>query len=398
MKTITVFCTWLIYAAGFSAEFTLEQLQELVLKNNNRIKATSLDIEAAEVDVKIQRAKFLPKLGVQLGKEWTRSTSLNESDDIRAIYGNVNLFNGFKDSSGLKKSRLTKSFYKKNSDSKRLEFKLNIEELFYNYLFLRKKEGILKSALSRNNKHLKLVKRRLNSSLITKTDLLEFQLRKSELEAEYESIILSLNRFKKRIFSYSGVENIQESEIIGELPHLYANEKLESVLSKGIKNNNDIRNLELSTKLNELDSKINNSAWYPSVNLQARHGHLDENETGVSNDERATVVSVMATWELFSGMSTKEKMKKIKVQKVANQYRLKQTKLDLGLEIENLLNKLSILEKRINSTEEQQKVSKKLYKETLAEYKKGVKDSGSLTGASDLLKGLSSQIYEMKLE
>ena len=38
---------------------------------------------------------------------------------------------------------------------------------------------------------------------------------------------------------------------------------------------------------------------------------------------------------------------------------------------------MSILEKRINSTEEQQKVSGKLYNKTLAEYKKGVKDSGS---------------------
>jgi len=397
MKNLIFFCSIVLISNTIAADLGLVQLKELVLKSNYELKALESDIEVSSAEIELQRSKFFPTLGIRLGREKTKTDSISDSDNINSIYGKVNLFNGFKDSKEFKKRKLSKDFLKNGLSWKTFNLTLEVEKLYYNYLYLSKQKVIIQSSIDRNKQHLKLVKKRLNSSLVTKTDLLEFNLRKSDLIVEFESTQLDLKRLKKNIFYTSGINNIDNYQLIGDLPHLNIQSNLPELLDLAIKNNPRAKRLEVTAKILNIEKKINNGDWLPKIDIKASHGYLDENDTGIPNSERSTVISAMATWEFFSGFSTTSQNSKNSAKRVALDYRLRQNKINLRLGVESIFDKIKILEKRIDSIEKNQRISLDLYKRTLREYKKGVKDSGALVSASDMFKSLSNKIYELKI-
>ncbi len=381
-----------------SAELDLKQLKELALKASSSVNAAEMYIESIEGQSGTQRSKFLPRLGIQVGREWTKADNFSDEDNFRAVYGTINLFNGFKDSNQLKRSKLLKLSEEGLLKNKKLDLELEIEGLYYTYLFLEKKLEVTQEAIKRNGRHLKLVNKRLKSSLVTKTDVLEFKLRSSQLVSERDFIELELLRIKKRLLKFSGIQDFNSYSLKGDLPHLHLKTDTQKLIQNKLDRNADIQSLNYTVQDFELSQKISNSGWYPRVDLQASYGRLDENETGVSNNLDASQVTLMATWELFSGGATRSLHKTASAQKMSVEYQLRQKKLDLSLQVESLIDQIRILQKRIDSTEVNQKVASKLYSRTLNEYQKGVKRSGDLVTASDLFRNLSSEIYEMKLK
>ena len=106
----------------------------------------------------------------------------------------------------------------------------------------------------------------------------------------------------------------------------------------------------------------------------------------------------MATWELFSGYRTTKKKEFYQINRVKIDYAKRQVKQDLTVFINSKFKALTMLEKTINFEEKNERLASKLYKKTLSEYRKGIKDSGALLDASQKVTDSQNRVYELKLD
>ena len=387
----------LLLSNAICAEINIKQLKSSALKNSFSLKSIESDLNASQENIKINKSKFYPKAGVELGQELTLGNGKTDRENILAVYGEMNVFNGYKDSLNLTKSKNEKERIRIKLERQKHISEVKVESLYYEYLYLLEKKKILTLANKRNSKHISMVRKRFNAGMVTQTDLLEFKLKKSNLDAQSEMISLDILRAKEKLLNFSGLDLLNEYHIVGELPHLHILTNYNEVLTLSDMNNTLLKYKALEKNNYEILRKINNSKKYPSVDLKAKYGMLSEQETGVSNEQRVGQVSLIATWEAFSGGQRQAKEGLLNHQLNSLNFELKQLNRELRNKIKNDFDKIKILEKQIDSIEENQKIALKLYKKTLREYTKGVKDSGALVNASDLYKELSEKVFETKL-
>jgi outer membrane protein TolC len=374
---------------------TLDSLKESFKKNSFELKAVRSHVLSHELNVKEQKSKLYPKFGIQLGKENLSAADKSEQEKIQAIYGQLNLFNGFKDVSAISKSKLQVSVSNNFLKNKYLLGELEIEKLFYQYLFLKKKQNILSSELSRSMSHIKMVEKRLSSKIITETDLLEFKLYKNKLESLLKYIELELKSIQNELLITSGFDIKNEYTILGKLPHYFLTENLNELLERS-EESYEVKQHKLKTEIAKSDLKSTKADWYPNIDLRLEHGHLDEAETGIDSDEVSSRAVVLATWELFSGGQTKYSEKSQMNNVKSFEYSYKQANLNYEIGVRNLFNKLKMLEKTISSEEVNAKLSESLYERTMKEYKKGIKDSGALSNSSKEFSEIESRVFQLK--
>jgi len=386
----------LLLSIARSAELNIEKLKLSAIRNSFNLKSIESDLDSSDQKVKIRKSKFYPKAGLEIGQELTFSGGNSERENILAVYGELNVFNGNKDSLSLKKSKIEKQALGVKFKRQEHLTKIEVESLFYNYLYLLEKNKIIDLAIRRNAKHISMVRKRYNAGMVTKTDLLEFQLKSSNLQTEIETLDLDIKRAKEKLLNFSGIETQPDSHIAGELPHLHIQTNLNQALELSSENNTLMKHQALEKKNFELSRKISKSKIYPSVDLKGKYGLLSEQETGFKNNATVGQVALIASWEAFSGGARKAESKMLSSQIDSLDFKMKQLSRDLINEVKNNYEKIKILEKQIDSIEKNQSIALRLYRKTLKEYNKGVKDSGALVGASDMYKSLSEKVFETK--
>ena len=384
----------LMIATANAKSYKLEDLKNVARNSNNTLNALKLEHKQNILREGLVKAKLYPQLGIQGGVEKTKASNFNETETTKFFYGELNVFNGFRDSKKLKISNLESLSAKSRLKEEELGVGLKIEELFYRYLLLSQSDKALEDKIDRNKLHISLIKKRLSSSLVTESDLMEFELIRSSLESQHEFLELKMKEVKYELLGLAGIED-SNALLEGQLPHYLLEENLSDLQSS----------LLLSTRINRAQKKIeqsqlrveaSNSGWMPRLDLRAEYGYLPEEETGLSHKTRSTKIGLFAKWELFSGLSTRKERKIEQTSKSKREFLLKQIQLDSNLRIRSAYSRIKALEKRIDSEEKNLRMAEKLYQRVKKEFRKGVKDSGTLAGSSDKLAELSMRVFELK--
>lgn len=374
---------------------TLDLLKKNIKKNSFDIKANKENVRSHQLSVKGKRSSLFPKIGIQFESEYQTSNGQEQRDNIQSVYGQINLFNGFKDISAISQAKIQLAISEKSLENNIMLKELLIEKNFYQLLFLRKRYEILRSELNRSIFHISMVKKRLNSKIITETDLLEFKLYRKKLESLLTYTKLESDTIQSQLLAISSLDDDIDYSISGILPHYKVETKLKQLIAM-VDKNFGLETQKLKIDHAKESAKTISSDWYPSVDLKLEHGYLDEVETGLDSEQVSSRVVLLASWEFFSGGETdnnyKSEMKRVK----SLVYSYKQSKLDYEIKVTRLFNQLKILEKTILSEEENAKLSKDLYRKTLKEYNKGIKDSGALASSSKEMSEAQSRVYQLK--
>ena len=375
---------------------SLEKLKEAARRNNFQINASKYEALKYEMIEKESSSSFYPRFGIE--GEWSKKTSENVShtNTVGYLYTEYNLFNGFRDLNRLKKSKLTTDIYRSHLREKGFDLNIKIERLFFEFLYLKKQYGLMLTAVKRNKRHIKLIKKRLSSGLVTKTDLLEFELKGSKLTARANFLKLRQDEVRANLIRSAGITKTDFFEPTGEIPHYQLEETLENLLVGLKKDNELLKRSKLILEESSLGLKISKSSWMPKVGLEAKYGYLPEEETGFSSDNTGFSVALKAKWELFSGFSSRYGIKRSQHEKAKSQFELKQKIIDALSLIEVGYRRLISLQNRISLEELNEKKARELYNRTLKEYRRGIKDSGALASAGDQLTEIKEQIYQFK--
>jgi outer membrane protein len=158
----------------------------------------------------------------------------------------------------------------------------------------------------------------------------------------------------------------------------------ESILSRLKDSNIEIAEAQADLQMSQKDASIAKSGFLPAVDLEAKYGRI-ANEERVFSDNNNYSVMLKVSVPLFSGFETINQTRAANANVAAKDVATSRKSLSAYAETENLFSQLSTLSDRLNLEEKNLSKSEDYYKITLGEYKRGVKNSPDMVGASERL-------------
>ena len=143
-----------------------------------------------------------------------------------------------------------------------------------------------------------------------------------------------------------------------------------------------IKKSTLDTHVSELHLASARSRWLPKVDFSAKGGLLASSETATPGEPNANV-SLVATWELFSGF---DNMAEIREKRAAYDALSSQLRIDVTrtlIKAEDLVREILTLQTRADVEKNNIRFAKRYYEIVKDEYKRGYKNSADLSAGAD---------------
>jgi outer membrane protein len=394
---------FLVFAASFvglilmsSSSFAIQgasPLEEKLMKGHQELQALDAEVRAQESLIRSSRSGFYPTLNAVGG--WAHDDDLETGryqGAVGYLEGRWNLFRGFKDQALVDRSQVDVELKKIDLEVKKRSLQLELTQVLGEMIFIHRLSSILDDEGKFTQTQRQMAAKKVSAGLTGQVDNYEFDLRESELEIQ------------KRQYAQRHLEAHQRLEaLIGESVTDAELEKIDFENVPISKNNltwDPSRTLafqrsDLLLKRAELDKKEVRADFLPSLDFEYRYGHLTPGETDrVKFDESR--YGLFLTIPLFSGFDTVSKTRAQTFNVAAREKDRAQALRDHAAEFKTLqtkwteLNELSVInEKRLES-------AKKYYELTLSEYRRGIKNSPDLVGATERWFESQKRKFEIK--
>lgn len=366
--------------------FTLEQLLKEAETQNLEIKEAESQLKSSDALASAQYGRLMPQLSVEGGPQSTKFDE--EKNSGTTAYGKVewNLYRGGRDSSELDKAKIKSDLDQKKFEAVKSKIIREVSRVYYELLFLLEGTDLKQKAIEMNQEQMKLAKLKKSSGFTSIADVIEFELREATLNSDLKMFAQAITE-KSRELSVllgrkdSSIPSLVKGHLSREVVTTLNKEKVMSRL-KG--SNIEMAEAQADLKMSEKDAAIAKSGFLPSLDLEAKYGKI-ANEEKVFNDSNNYSVMLKLSVPLFSGLETMNQTKSARSVVIARGAAASRKGLSVVAEAENLFSQLSTLTDRLNLEEKNLSKSEEYYKITLGEYRRGVKNSPDMVGASERL-------------
>ena len=365
---------------------SLDQLIKEAESQNLDIKEAEGTFKSSEAEASSKSGKLMPQLSVEGGPLSTKYDEAKSSGTT--VYGKAewNLYRGGKDSSEIDKAKIKSDLDRKRFEAVKSKIVREVSRVYYELLFLLEGSDLKGKAIEMNQEQMKLAKLKKSSGFTSSADVIEFELREATLNSDLK-MLAQVTAEKSRELSVllgrkdSSMPNLVKGHLARETSRGLSKE---NILSRLEENNFEIAQAQAELKLSEKDASISKSGYLPSIDLEAKYGKI-ANEEKIFADNNNYSVMLKLSVPLFSGFETMNQTKSARSTVVAKDASLARKNLSVFAEVENLFSLLSTLTERLNLEEKNLSKSEDYYKITLSEYKRGVKNSPDMVGASERL-------------
>ncbi len=397
MKKVFLVPAATVFLSMVSNVYALEGLtllEKKLLEKNQDFQSLQLQAEAKQALNTAAASGYYPTLNLVGG--WGQ----NKTDDLSNVEkgylgyaeGRLNLFRGFKDQStrNLKNNDLERA--RNELEFKKRELRTQLTEVASDMILLHKMEEILKEEYKITQTQKQMAAKKVAAGLTSNVDNIEFELRESELQIEQRRINQQHLEAHQKFHALLGVE-IADAELQNldfSAPDILIKDFVPASPEKTI----EYKNAELIQAQSDLEKAEIKSEFFPSLDFIYSVGRLTPSEANpIEFDESR--YSLLVTIPLFSGFDTYYKTK------AANQLsqsaeRLKyQRRNEITATINTAKTKLSELSALLKINEKKLVSSQKYFDLTLSEYRRGVKNSPDLVGATERLFSARKQKFEI---
>lgn len=361
----------------------IAQLISEAEKNNLEIKEAEEKKNSAADFIKSKYGRFAPKLSVEGGPQ--SSTFDGEKSNGTALYGKAewNIYGGGTDAADLELAKVEYEIQKQKLITLKNKIKNDVLKLYYEMQFLLESISLNQKALDLNSQQVKIAKAKNISGFTTSSDVLEFELRNSTLQSDLVLLTQQLDQKSRELDVL--LAKTDESVPISVKGHLERDPtrfNRDDLIAKAQKNNDQLLKLNLEIKQTETEKQQARSQLLPKVDLEAKYGKLSTEEKVFDNNDNYSV-GLKVRIPLFSGLEDFHASKSMNSKLKASQLSMQQKNLALISEIDTSLDEMKALNTRLDLEEKNLELSEKYYKLTLDEYKRGVKNSPDMVGASE---------------
>jgi outer membrane protein TolC len=405
MKTSWIgFCFILVFTSISFADhpnegaLTLEELQTRAQHQNRTILASEQASISSEKLAQSQKGAFLPEISLEGGPMSTRLD--DEKNSGTAVYGKAewNLYRGGRDQAELRKSEIERDLEKRKLEGLKSQVAREVSKLYYEMLYLLESISIKEQALHMNQDQMKLARAKRSSGLTSEADVLEFELRDSTLNSDLK-LLQQQRSAKARDLSFLVGAN-EAPETLAVKGHLETESlKIDrTVALQHFKNHNlEILDAQSQFQISNQDKAIAKSTYLPKLDLEAQYGKI-ANEERVFDNTNNYRFFLKLNIPLFSGFQSYYDFSASQSKAIQKEMALQNTEIKVRSDLEGLFSELSSLEDRIQLEEKNLQRSESYYKMTISEYKRGLKNSPDVVGASERIMDAKIRNLEFRKE
>ena len=260
-------------------------------------------------------------------------------------------------------------------------------------LYLHGLQEILKEEIKVSENQKLMASKKVSAGLTSSVDNIEFDLRQDELAIQKRRIDQMHTENHQKLFSIFG-EQLTDEEL--DKVQFRTLEELRSVLKNAkIQKNPTLQKAQSDFEASESERVTAKSEFIPKLNFEYAFGRITPSEAkNLKYDESR--LGVFLTIPLFSGFESHYKTKAATFNRAAKDKIRMQTDLNVQSEFAILTEKMKETFDLLSINERKRTSAKKYFDMTLGEYRRGIKNSPDLVGATERLFDSEKQKYELQ--
>ena len=363
----------------------LEKLVEEALAQNQEIRAFNLRMEAANKDVSAARGAYFPEISIEGGPLKTKFN--DEGNSGTAAYGKAewNLYRGGLDNAAIGIKALEAELSKKQFNLAKSRVEREVARLYYEMLFLFEGAALKEKALQMNQEQMNLAKIKNRSGFTSSADVIEFELSEATIKSDLKRLVQEKAEKSRELSVLLGrSEPNSDLLVAGHLSKESLRTDGKKVLTNLERENQDLIEADIERQIAEKEKSIARSGFLPRLNFESRYGKI-ANEERVFSGKNNYSIFLRLNIPLFSGLSTKNDVGAAGARLVQKEAVYTQKALTARAEADNLVSQIDSILERLALEEKTLRRSEDYYKITLAEYRRGVKNSPDMVGAAERL-------------
>jgi outer membrane protein len=359
-------------AYGQSNLWSLEDCIRYATEHNISIQQLNIQKEIAEIDLNTSKMSRLPNINATVEQRWNFGRTQiqsglyenqTQSNTVFSVAGSIPLFNGFRISNGIARSRLELQAAIQNLEKAKENLSLNVASLFLQVLFDKEILKINKEQLALSQLQVDRTRILVDEGKVISSQLYDME---AQVANERVALIQAENNLKLSLLDLSQSLELEQNlsfdvyttAIIDEQITEYMNnmQPFSSIFDKAIQDRPVIKEQEYKLESYKRTLKIAKSDYYPSLNLSmglginyfylyAKNAQNSSFSSQLQNNVGENI-GLSLNIPIFNRLSIKNQVKTAKLNINNQQLILNNTKKTLYKEIETAyFNAISAQEK-----------------------------------------------------
>ncbi len=358
---------------------TRADLENRLISSNQELKSLQQDISTQENFKNSTYSPFLPSLNAIGGLAEIKTDDDSYKGQVGYLQGTANIFSGFSDRAAFNIQTQKHELARLNYEIGLRKIKEELTEVLTSMIGIHQLEKILDEEFKITQTQKQMAARKVSAGLTSQVDNYEFDLRESEIEIQRRNIVREHEAVHQKLNALFDQE-IQDKELeslkFGTTGTLAQDVNLTSFERHPL-----VLKAKLEEQIAQSEKTSVTSEFLPRIDINYSFGRLTPTEDKVKYNE--SEVALLITIPLFSGFETYHKRKAAVASVAAKEHEKNQIFLNIKSQFEQLKIRAKELVELYRIIERKVATAEKYYGLTLGEYKRGVKNSPDLVGATE---------------
>lgn len=343
------------FAGAQEKKWTLVDCVNYALENNISVQQSELDVELSEIDKQQAIHNFLPNLNgnasynINTGANINPATNQFENETFKSASGGlssgVNIFAGFQNWKNLQRAKLSELASQYRLNKMKDDISLMVANSFLQILFNKEQLKILNAQHVVTSENLSRTQELVDAGVLPQGDLLE--IKATEATQQQQIIAAENNLFfsKLSLAQLLQIKDYQNFDVVdvdyGIGSEEILNENAATIVQKSREVVNDVRIAENNMLIAEKDLELARANYYPTISgFVSYNTRWSSSQTNPFTGEEisfidqlylfdGTAIGVQLNVPIFNRFSTRNNVKRSKINVENTKYLLEQAELDL---------------------------------------------------------------------
>jgi outer membrane protein TolC len=378
-KANSIFTLLLLSFSIASKAQTRTDLESRLISSNQELQSLEQEILAQDSLRKSSYSTFLPSLNVIGGLAKVKTDKDDDKGQLGYLQGSANLFSGFKDRANFdiqaQKLELARLKYEIRVRSAKEE----LTEILTSMVGIHQLEKILDEEFEITQTQKQMAARKVSAGLTSQVDNYEFDLRQSEIEIQRRNIVREHDAIHQKLNALFGQEILDKE--LDNIKFATTGTISKDINLSSFENHPLVRKAKFEEQIADFEKTSATAEYLPRIDLNYSFGRLTPAEDNIKYNE--SEIALLITIPLFSGLDTYHKRKAAVGSLAAKEHEKYQVVLNIKSQFEQLKSRTKELVELYQIIDKKIIISEKYYNLTLAEYKRGIKNSPDLVGATE---------------